>query len=111
MLFMELLRILQVYLEDIARSSLYLPCHELFFCRHNTHPSEVSNREGLTHSPAVEIVCIEIENVRCLFLWIVVMEIGIVCFAVALHLFGNAASHSLLNEEVHVVVGKELEFH
>ena len=67
MLFVELLGILQVYLEDIARSSLYLPSRDLFFCRHNTRPPEVSNREGLTHGPAVEIVCIEVENVRRLF--------------------------------------------
>ena len=38
------------------------------------------------------------------------MEMGIVGFCIPLHLCGNAATHALLDEEIHVAVCQELEF-
>ena len=85
MLVMEFLGIFQVYFEDKARFPIYPP-HDLLFGWHLSHPPEVANREGLAHGPAVKIVCIQVKDVRCLLLRVLVVAIRVVRLTVTLHL-------------------------
>ena len=86
MLVMQLRGVLQVHLEDEASLPAWLPAHDLLLGWHIAQPGEVADWEILTHGPAVEVVCVEVVDVDGLFVRVVVLEIGIVCLAVALHL-------------------------
>ena len=78
--------VLQVYLEDEASLPVWPPTLDLLLGQHIAQPGEVADWEILAHGPAVEVVCVDVVDVGGLFLGVVVLEIGIVCLAVALHL-------------------------
>ena len=85
-LVMQLRGVLQVHLEDEAPLPVWLPTLDLLLGRHIAQPGEVADWEILAHGPAIKVVCIVVVDVGGLFIGVVVLEIGIDCLAVALHL-------------------------
>ena len=72
MLVVQLLGLLEIDLENVADLSVWSPPLDLVKRWKYKTPCEITNRERLTHGPAVEIVCVVIHDVARFLLGVVV---------------------------------------
>ena len=109
MLVVQLLGVLKIDLENVADLSVWSPPLDLVKRWKDKTPCEISNRERLTHGPAVEIVRVVIHDVARLLLGVVVAEVAVVCLAEAPALHGYATSQASFDKEVLVDICEQFQ--
>ena len=74
-------------------------------------PLEVVCWKPLRHGPAIQVVGIVVLDLCLWFVWIEVLHLRVVGLGEELAVPTVATTETLLNEEVHVDVGEQLELH
>ena len=77
----ETLGVFEINLENVTNLSVWPPLHDLVLCRKHPTPVKIANRKGLTHSPAVKVICVEIHDVAGFLLSVVIFEVRVVRLA------------------------------
>ena len=69
--FVQLGRVLEVYLQDVTLFAVRIDLEDLAFVQQLFVPLEPSDRQRFAHRPAVKVVCVEVHDVLVRLRWIV----------------------------------------
>lgn len=99
------------YSKSTSSMSPFFIFHDLFFTRHDSLPLEITFWEWKAHRPAVTVICIIVSYIISWLAGVVAFNLRVVCLCIALAHHRDAASHSSLDEKVHVKVCQKLKLH
>ena len=105
----QLLRVLEVYLQDPAFLRVPVHLHYLLLRGHDTLPMEITLWQRQTHCPAINVVRVKIGYVVCRFCGVLSFNLRVVRFCVPFAHHRDAAPHPPLDEQVHVQICQQLQ--